>query len=387
MTAQNLKTIATQQVFLYHYTTLSQRRRVTLKDLAQRTGVSPTAVSYVLNDRLDRVRVSPDTKERILSVAKEMGYVPKLLARSMVTQKSYSIGVICSLSGGPMAPATAIYYANALQGIEDMCKHVGYHCLYASCGLGDPERFDMPRLMKDGSVDGIIIVGHAHAEVVKRIKAMELSCVQVGSNVDPKAGIDRVFPDLNQGVELAVRKLMEMGHQRMELLLPTGPGPDLHMRHFVSLKEKIKGFEPVVGMMAEEWPTLQQGIERARQHVGQSNMPTAYICGPIYAEGLVRGFEEAGLRFPRDYSLIFFGPAESGELRLGHSGKTLTALVFPIYEVAHQAAMKLFELLGVKFEPKTPIVVQVPCVIREGHSCGPVPAGHSGHHKSGHAMA
>jgi LacI family transcriptional regulator len=353
---------------------LSQRRRVTLKDLARRTGVSPTAVSYVLNDRLDRVRVSPETKQRVLTIAKEMGYVPKLLARSMVTQKSYSIAVICSLADGPMAPATAIYYANALQGVEHMCKEAGYHCLYASCGLGDPERFVMPRLMKDGSVDGIIIVGHAHSEVVKRIKAMDLCCVQTGSNVDPKTGIDKVYPDLNQGLELAVRKLVPLGHRRIELMLPTGPGPEMHMRHFSSLGEKIKGFEPVSGMVAEEWATVAQGIERARQRSQRADMPTAYICSPIHAEGLVLGFEEKGLRFPRDYSLIVLGPQESGEFRLGHSGKRLTALVFPIHEVARQAAMKLFELLEVPLPVNALLLTRVPCSIMEGQSCGPAPA-------------
>ncbi|HEY1684865.1 MAG TPA: LacI family DNA-binding transcriptional regulator [Tepidisphaeraceae bacterium] len=352
---------------------LSQRRRVTLKDLAKRTGVSPTAVSYVLNDRLDRVRVSPETKERVLAMAKEMGYVPKLLARSMVTQKSYSIGVICSLTPGPMAPSTAIYYANALQGIEEVCKHVGYHCLYASCGLSDLERFDMPRLMKDGSVDGVIIVGHANSEVAKRIKAMELSCVQVGSNIDPKIGIERVYPDLNQGLDLCVDKLVSLGHRRIELLLPTGPGPLMHMEHFLSLSAKIKGLETVSGMVPEEWGTIEQGLEKARQRAGQANMPTAYICSPIHAEGLVRGFEEAGLRYPRDYSLIVVEPLESGELHLGRSGKRLNTLVFPIYQVAHHAAMKLFELLDVSFEPTTPMLMRIPCSLIEGQSCGPAP--------------
>ncbi|HEY1683985.1 MAG TPA: LacI family DNA-binding transcriptional regulator [Tepidisphaeraceae bacterium] len=52
---------------------LSKRRRLTLKDLARHSGITPTAVSYVLNDRLDRVRVSPETKQRVLAIAKEMG--------------------------------------------------------------------------------------------------------------------------------------------------------------------------------------------------------------------------------------------------------------------------------------------------------------------------
>jgi LacI family transcriptional regulator len=361
---------------------LSQRRRVTLKDLARRSGITPTAVSYVLNDRLDRVRVSAETKQRVLAIAKEMGYVPQLLGRAMVTQKSYSVGVLCSLAGGPMTPGAAIYYGNALQGVEEICKQVGYHCMYASCGLADPENFVVPRLMKDGSVDGIILVGHAHVKVVERIKEMHLACVQAGSNVDSKIGIDKVYPDLNPGLELAVRQLMEMGHRRIELLLPTGPGPEMHMKYFMSLKNKIKGFEPVSGIVKKEWATLEQGIAWAHRRAGMANMPTAYICSPLHAEGLVKGFEAARLEFPRDYSLITMSPEEMGDLRLGASAKRVTRLTFPIYQVAQQAAMKLFDLLSVNFKSSIPMMPRVPCSIREGESCGPAPAKRSGRIKT-----
>jgi LacI family transcriptional regulator len=349
-------------------------RPTTLRDLARKTGVSPTAISHVLNGRLEGVRVSEETKLRVQRAAMEAEYVPQLRARAMVTRKSYSIAVICSLDGPPVLPATAVYYANALQGVEDVCKEAGYHCLYASCGLGDPKQFTMPRLMKDGSVDGIVLVGHAAGDVVRLLKSMHLPCVQVGSNVDSAIGISTVYPDLNKGVEQASDALIALGHRRIELFLPTGPGPQKHARYFLSLAKKWPGFEPVSYLAPEEWPTIEQGFEHAQQWAKRSDAPTAFICSPAYAEGLVRGFDEIGRRFSRDYSLIVIQPQEAGELYLGRIGRRVNRLAFPIHQVGRSAAARLFEILAASADAKDTVTEQgVACILLDGQSCGPVP--------------
>jgi len=88
----------------------SKSGKITLKDLSVLTGVSATAISHILNDRLGHVRASVATQQRVLSVAKEQGYVPRLQARSMATRRSYAIGVVCFTTSGPQDPYTASYF-------------------------------------------------------------------------------------------------------------------------------------------------------------------------------------------------------------------------------------------------------------------------------------
>ena len=112
--------------------------------------------------------------------------------------------------------------------------------------------------------------------------------VQVGSNIDPTIGIDAVYADLNHGLELASEMLHGMGHRRVELILPTGPGPDMHMAHFLALAKKNKSLQPLSGMLEEEWGSQTGGEKRAKYWLQRRNRPTAFICSPIHAEGLIK---------------------------------------------------------------------------------------------------
>jgi LacI family transcriptional regulator len=355
---------------------VSSRRPITLKDLAARTGVSTTAISHVLNDRLGHVRVSEETKQRVLEAAREMGYVPKLSARSMATQRSYSVGVLCAFTSATIVPSVATYFLNAMRGVEEVCKQANHHCIYASCEMGDPGAFVEPRLMKDGSVDGVILIGHVSTAVARRVKRMGLPCVQVGSNVDPETGIEFVCPDLDGGLGAMVRRLAALGHRKIELFLPSGPGPARHMRHFVDAVGAIAGVRAIATTTPEEWADVDQGYRHGRSWLAAGDAaPTGIICSPIHAEGFIRAMEEAGKAAPRDYSLAVMIPEESGELRLGRGSQRVDAVRFPIRDVGRRAAIQLFDRLEVA-TPDSEAMGQsalVPCTLHEAETCGAVP--------------
>jgi DNA-binding LacI/PurR family transcriptional regulator len=355
---------------------MSRTTTITLRHLAEKTGVSATAISHVLNGRLGTIRVSDETRRRVQAAADELGYVPQASARSMATRKSYSVAVVCTYQDGPMNPTTATYFANALTAAQEVCKLVGYHCLYATCGLGNPDSFVIPRFMKDGSVDGILLAGHADIGVIRRIKALDLPCVQVGSNIDPAAGIPCVYADFDAGIADAARHLVSLGHRRVELLLTSGPGPAAQVRNFLSLASQVPDLEPTAYCIPQEWGNFDQGVDRAKHLLAArtTDSPTAYICTPHHAAAIAATFAEAGLLPPRDYSLVVMQPAETGPQPLHPLGLLPTAIDFPLHQVARHAAAKLFSLLDVDPAPLGPPAAgPLPATLTPGQTTGPAP--------------
>lgn len=354
----------------------SKSGKITLKDLSALTGVSTTAISHILNDRLGHVRASEATRQRVLAAAQQQGYVPRLQARSMATRRSYALGVVASIPSGPIDPYAASYFANALRAVEEVCRQANYHCMFVASELTDPGRFVEPRLMKDGSVDGVILIGLASRRVAMRLVEMGLPCVQVGNNVEPSLGIGSVYSDIDAALLAVARRLHQLGHRRVEFSLPAGPGSERHLSYFRTLNRALDGFEPRALHVSGAVPVPADGQERARAALSAppGEASTAFICTMPQAIGLVSAFAEAGRTFPEHYSLVVLASEELGRPVLGPQKREVDSIALPTHEVARQAALTLFERLnlGGGVLPR-PSAVRIPCEIRVGASCGPAP--------------
>jgi LacI family transcriptional regulator len=95
---------------------------VRLRDIAQMAGVSVNTVSRALNDRPD---VSPETRERVRSIARRVGYSPNLLAKSLVSGLTHTVGLV-------VTDCTDPYYATLIQAVEEVTDREGYGLLLAT---------------------------------------------------------------------------------------------------------------------------------------------------------------------------------------------------------------------------------------------------------------
>jgi LacI family transcriptional regulator len=355
----------------------SKSGKITLKDLSALTGVSATAISHILNDRLGHVRASVATQQRVLTAAKEHGYVPRLQARSMATRRSYAIGVVCFTTSGPQDPYTAAYFANALCGIEQVCRAANHHCVFVTYESDHPNDFEEPRLMKDGAVDGVVFVGLSNKLVAAKLLRMGLPCVQVGSNVDPSLGISSVWADLDDAIETVCRRLAALGHRRVDFTLSAGPGSARHLNYFAGLGDRIPGLQPRATTVPNTPLTVAAGRELARAALAlpASVAPTAYFLPVRAASGFLAGMAAAGRRFPRDYSLITLAPEELESPVMGVEQRPVATIVLPTMEVARRAALTMFGRLGVSVagaptEPAPASGIKVQCPVHDGESIG-----------------
>lgn len=352
---------------------MKTKNNPTLKDIASHTGVSITAVSHVLNNRLGRVRVSDKMQDRIRKAADALNYVPQLKARSMATNKSYAIAALYSIKPVVGDLGNAAYFIHALCGVEEVCKSVNYHCMFATCDLESPKNFVKPRLMQDGSVDGVILIGYTSNEVARQLTSLNLPCVHMGSNLDPNINMPHIDPDMDTAIAQTVDRLYELGHRNIELFMPQGPGPEAVGKKFSSLGQKYPDLKTICVFSHRRGSFAEDIHEHAQRHVADPNRPTAYLCHSPHATGLFHVFSEAGLSSPRDYSLVTFGPADLVITGIGPVGQKAALIEIPAKQTAQYATSCLLETLKVTSDTLPNWQQKVPCPFHVGPTLGPAP--------------
>lgn len=180
-------------------------QRVTLKDIADRTGVHTSTVSRVLNpDR--RAMVSVEIAGRILAVAEELGYRPNSLAYGLKTNRTGSIGVVVPDISNPVFP-------EAVQGIEDVLIEAGYTPILANSDHNAERERAIVENMRDQHVDGLIVAsGSPHVAVLMACKEDGVPLVLIYRTWDDP-DIPSVSYDEKLGARLIIDHLADLGHR------------------------------------------------------------------------------------------------------------------------------------------------------------------------------
>ncbi len=202
-------------------------QKVSIKDVAEKAGVSTALVSFVLNDRWKDLRVNPKTASRILRIAEEMSYHPNMAAKSLRGGKT-------AIIGGVISDISNSFFSHIARIIEDEAAKLGYTVLFGSSDedAGKMERVVFSLLNK--GVDGMIIVPcekseHVIDELVKR-------------NV-PIVLLDRLVPEIN--VSCVVLNNFNATYSATKHLLEAGYKSPCMMAYDVSLyhmEERIRGY-------------------------------------------------------------------------------------------------------------------------------------------------
>ncbi|HJR80278.1 MAG TPA: LacI family DNA-binding transcriptional regulator, partial [Anaerolineales bacterium] len=183
-------------------------RRPTIKEVAKAAGVSTQTVSRVINDRPD---VAPETRERILTKIGELGYQPSALARSLIQQRSYTLGVVT-------AGLKYIGPSRTLNGIASAAEAAGYALLLKE--LSSFEADDVLPIFQallSRHVDGIIWavpeVGENRSWVNEHSIGLRIPIVYLA--MEPRHAISTVSIDNYQGGRIAMAHLLEQGYRKI----------------------------------------------------------------------------------------------------------------------------------------------------------------------------
>lgn len=184
------------------------KKRVTIRDVAHAAGVSTQTVSRVMNNIS---YVSEETRKRVETVVEEMGYRPSTLARSLIQQRSYTLGVV-SYGLKFIGPS------RTLNGIADMADRLGYTLLMKEIdSLSDDRVDEVLDSLLSRQVDGILWavpeIGHNHNWLTDRLASIPVPVLFL--TMEPRTGVSSVSTDNYQGAVMATEHLLECGCQRI----------------------------------------------------------------------------------------------------------------------------------------------------------------------------
>jgi DNA-binding LacI/PurR family transcriptional regulator len=266
-----------------------------LIDVAKRAGVSHMTVSRVLREPW---RVSSGTRERVQTAIDELGYRPNFAARSLVTRRSRTIGVV-ALNTTLFGPAALLH------GIEEAACDAGFFVSIASPPqlTADAVRASVHRLM-DQSVDGVVIVAPfrlAHPTLDAVIGPVPVVVVE-GPRVDgpPGVGVDQEL-----GGRLAVEHLLELGHRTVHHI--SGP------RDWTESEGRVTGWRDALRAARRRVPAVAVGDWSAgsgylatQALLTRSGVTAIFTANDSMALGALRALSEAGRAVPQDVSVVGF---------------------------------------------------------------------------------
>ena len=269
--------------------------RVTIKDIAAAAGVSYGTVSRALADSRE---ISEPTKKRIRALCDQMGYVPNLAARSLVTHASHVIGLLVPDISNP-------YFAHIAMEIEARASEAGYQLLVCnSMRSAELEYTAAERLLRQ-QVDGLIVSAFTRGSMMAlRGLCGSLPVVYLGDNHDGDCCY--VSTDNTRGGYLGGQYLTSLGHRRIAFLggRASSATNSARLKGFHQAMEEA-GAEPVIVECPPELDYTTRYITLARQFLTSDHGASAvFAYSDRFALGIMQAASEYGLRIPEDLSLI-----------------------------------------------------------------------------------
>ena len=333
----------------------SEVRRPTLRDVAEGAGVHPATASRALNPATRRL-VNAETAERVHQVARSLGYRPNPIARSLKTARSASVGLIIPDLTNPLFPPIA-------RGVEDALAAAGYSAWIVNTDSDPAREAAAVESMRGRSVEGFVFAtARLDHPLLERLAAAGTPMVLVNRRL-ARGDVPSVTPDDAAGVAIAMRHLIELGHEKIAHLagpqdLSTGRN---RLRAFrQALQDHDLEDAPERMVICDSW--TETAAAAAMNRLLDSGVEfTAVLAGnDLVALGCFDALAEHGLSCPDDVSVVGFNDIPlMDKLR-----PPLTTVRIPHYEIGAEAARLLLEDLQEPRRHPRSILLPLTLVVR-----------------------
>jgi LacI family transcriptional regulator len=313
---------------------------VTSKDIARRLKISQSTVSRALRGD---PRVAPATTARVLEAARQMNYTPNLAARTLITRKTGTIGVV-------VGDITNPFYPELLEILHNELALAGYRTILFNERTDASVEQHVGDLVRGAAVDGLVYVSATLDSPLPGHGAPDLPTVLVNRYIE-SAQVDLVVADNRRGGRLVAEAMVELGHRRIAII--TGP------ENTTTSRDRERGFR-------EQLEAAGLPLDEALRRVGQFShasgyqwcldllaaepRPTAiFAANDVIAFGALDAARRVGIKVPAELSIVGFDDIDMA----GWEGFSLTTVRQPLEEMGRATAQLLLDRIASDGDPAT----------------------------------
>jgi len=335
--------------------------RTTIKEVAAAAGVSTQTVSRVINERPD---VSPETRKRVQEVIDKFGYQPSAIARSLIQQKSYTLGVVT-------AGLKHIGPSRILNGITSMAEEAGYALLlkelphYQTNNVA-PIFQELLSRHVDGVIWAVTEIGDNHIWTVDPVISLEIPIVFL--TMEPSDTHTVVSIDNYYGGQLAMSHLYEQGYQKIGHIAGPLEWWEARQRMAAWKDALIERGMPVSDIHWTEgnWSSAS-GTQAIEKLLGQyPEMDAIFVANDQMALSVLQVLHRRGLRVPEDIGVVGYDNIPEA----AYFYPSLTTIQQDQYEVARVSVQEVIQVIekgwqGEEPDPPKSIVLSPTLIVRE----------------------
>lgn len=333
-------------------------RKVTIRDVAQRAGVSYQTVSRVLNNRPD---VSPDTRLKVQRVIEELDYRPSSIARSLISHRTYTLGLIT-------ADFSDYFFTQVIVGAEAEARKNGYFFMLCSTERNPDDEPEYFRLLTERNVDGILFARPSTEQDNRHLRALLRQGMPLVTTAYHMPGEPLTVVDVDNidGGYQATACLIDNGHRQIAMI--TGPATwqsvaDRSEGYRLALEKVGVAFEPSL-VEAGDW-SHESGYRAMRHLLAREVRFTALFAqNDSMAIGAMYALREAGRSIPEDVAVIGYDDIPAA----AYSFPPLSTVRQPMQHVGRVATQMLIEAIGNPAVEKAEVFLKPEVIRRE--SCG-----------------
>jgi DNA-binding LacI/PurR family transcriptional regulator len=325
-----------------------------MRDIARATGLSQSTVSRVLNRTPTVVPIADATRERVLAVAKELGYRPNPLARGLRGASTMLLGVI-------VRDITDPFFAGAIEAVTVEASRRGYNVVLGHAHARADEAIALWGVLEARHCDAILLFGDMgdQPRLIEDLAGARVPMVALWQGSRPTA-VASVSVDNAAGTHAALEHLAGLGHRRIAYVGARALG-DIKEREEAYVEFMRRSGERVHDGFIRHGPNeFAGGVAAVEELFELPEPPTAVVTSTdVLAIGALHGARARGLDVPRDVSIAGFDDIPVAEFTV----PALTTVRMPIRKMVAKAVQMVLD--DGQLDPSRPAVLQPSLVVRE----------------------